>query len=351
VTRIEPTKIERTRTALRVPEKFEGECHKLLGETAKITGLQADTVLSAPPLALQRAVSNAVASFMKSNQPRSRRIEGLCPILFQHPADRSLLRAFESIPGAGAVVGKVIDVFVRSEELRLMSGAIKVTPSSCAPLWDCYREACTSLDIGEPPPLYIEQGGLNAYTTGTDHPYVVISSAAVSLLNRPETVFILGHELGHVLAGHVRYQTAARFLAQASLSAVPLLGTIAELAANVAIKPALFAWYRRAEYTGDRAGLLACQNREAAVRVMMKLAGYPPSLYQGMQSRQFLSQASDYESTLRGELIDRLMDVNQVVGETHPRLVLRATELLSWYQEGYYSEITAASPELLQTMA
>ena len=64
---------------------------------------------------------------------------------------------------------------------------------------------------------------------------------------------------------------------------------------STGIQVALLNWQRKAEFTADRAGLLACQNVEAATTVMMKLAGAPPRFYGSLKAEDFKRQAKEFE--------------------------------------------------------
>ena len=349
---VESRRTSEMRRALRIPSGYDRECDSIV-EMAKCTaGLSAAGLMSEPPQPIMAKISAVVTNYLSDGRTRRACLPGLRSEVFEHPGDRAFLRILQKLPGLGRLTGEVVDILAKAEQVRLASTAIRVTSTSLPPLYDCYLEACSVLVVTDPPPLYIEAGPINAYTTGADEPIVVISSMAVSLLNRPETVFVLGHELGHVLAGHVRYHTLAQFLARSAGNGLgSLLGMPMQLLQGVSVRPALLAWSRRSEFTGDRAGLLACQNREAALRVMMKLAGYPPASYQGMVSRSIVQQAAKYEAMLEDSTLQRFMNEADVIYESHPRVVARALDLLKWCDEGYYNEILRATPDTLAKMS
>ena len=98
----------------------------------------------------------------------------------------------------------------------------------------------------------------------------MINTAAVEQLDDDELRALLGHELGHVRSGHAVYKTIMMILTRwaASLSWLPV-GAIA-LRAIIA---AMLEWWRKAELSADRAGLLAGQDPAASLRLLMKLAG------------------------------------------------------------------------------
>src|SRR3712207_3105247 len=131
------------------------------------------------------------------------------------------------------------------------------------------------------------------YTTlfrSMDRPFIVITTAAVEKLDDEELRALLGHEIGHVRSGHAVYKTMMTILTRwaASLSWLPV-GAIA-LRAIIA---AMFEWWRKAELSADRAGLLAGQDPAASLRLLMKLAG-GGDLSQ-IDAAAFLEQAAEYE--------------------------------------------------------
>jgi Zn-dependent protease with chaperone function len=76
-----------------------------------------------------------------------------------------------------------------------------------------------------------------------------------------ELLFILGHELAHIKCGHCKYLV----LTNATVDTIVNQG-IAALA-DVAFK----FWSRKAEFTCDRGGVLACRNPQAAMKALAKL--------------------------------------------------------------------------------
>jgi hypothetical protein len=143
---------------------------------------------------------------------------------------------------------------------------------------------------------------------------------------------MLGHELGHVRSGHAVYKTILMILTRwaASLSWLPV-GVIA-LRAIIA---AMLEWWRKAELSADRAGLLAGQDPAASLRLLMKLAG-GGDLSQ-IDTAAFLEQASEYESG--GDLRDSIHKIGLTAWSTHPVPVARASELRKWIDGGDYGRI------------
>jgi Zn-dependent protease with chaperone function len=194
-----------------------------------------------------------------------------------------------------------------------------------------YVEAATALDVPELPELFVAASPiLNASTIGMDAPKIVLNSALVDLLDEDELRFVLGHELGHALSGHALYQTLLTYLVIAgqSLASLPFSGV-----GLFVVRTALGEWARKAELSGDRAGLLATQDVSVAVRVQMKLAsgGHLDQLDQ----TEFLAQAREYENA--DDLGDSLMKIFLLDSMTHPMGVVRAAEIRRWVDSGEYA--------------
>ena len=97
----------------------------------------------------------------------------------------------------------------------------------------------------------------------------------------------------------------------------------------------LFEWWRKAELSADRAGLLAGQDPAAALRAHMKLAG--GNDLREIDTAAFLEQAAEYDRG--GDLRDSLIKLRMLFGLTHPLPVARAADLRRWIDDGHYARI------------
>jgi hypothetical protein len=109
--------------------------------------------------------------------------------------------------------------------------------------------------------------------------------------------------------------------------------------AGVAILPfqlALMEWYRKAELSSDRAGLLATQSPQTSMSTFLKMAGgrkYDDEI----SIEEFQKQARDYET--QGNVADRVWQVINTAFRTHPFGTVRAAELQRWIDSGEYDKI------------
>jgi Zn-dependent protease with chaperone function len=171
---------------------------------------------------------------------------------------------------------------------------------------------------------------VNAGAYGMDKPFIVLNSGSVGLLDEEELTYLLGHELGHILSGHVLYRTMLVLLLQLASLGFPVIGLAAR-----AVLMGLLEWSRKAELSSDRAGLLASQNPEAAMGSMLKLAGGGSK--EDTDLGEFLKQADEYRQS--GDLADAVFKVLNLLGTTHPFHVLRVAEMRDWIEAGEYDRI------------
>lgn len=257
---------------------------------------------------------------------------------YEHPTDRSYLDNLNT----NKTIEKIAKLYSEYRFERLVTvqytgSNVLVTEKNIPYLYNALKTVCEVLDVKEIPQLYVAPGSLNACTIGSSKPIIVISGVCLSLLSYDELLFILGHEVGHIKSQHVLYHSLGNFIPYIANIIGNLTLGIGEIAVK-AVTLLLYQWYRMSEFTADRAGLLVCQNIDAAVSVMAKLAGYPPSHYDDLDIESFLKQASEFED-LDSNFFDKLMKFFSGLYKSHPWTVMRAKELKSWYDTGSYSKV------------
>jgi Zn-dependent protease with chaperone function len=259
----------------------------------------------------------------------------IAPIAWEHPTDRAALQTLRALPGFDEVVRKVMGFLgERGVKHLFTANAVRVGPRQRPRLNALYDKVLATLDAPERYDLYLTQTPfVNAAAVGFEHPFIVLNSGALSLLRDPEEQRgILGHELGHILSGHAIYTTLVLILLNIGLRNLPFLTGLVLLP----IELALLEWYRKAELSSDRAGLLASQNPEACMCLFLKLAGGEPQ--DDEQSLdEFLVQAAEYETG--GDTLDTMFKVMNTTFRTHPFNTVRAAELQRWIQSGAYDRI------------
>lgn len=285
------------------------------------------------------ALEELVLDFVKPAMSKMVSLDGLSAVSYQNPTDRSILNTLSNMHGIKTLIGKIADFYKRPRELHLLANQQFVTAHSHPRLYKLYWTAVRILGLKEVPPLFIDSSlpGINAYTTGTDKAYVAISPQCAFLLDERELLFIFGHELGHVQCDHVRYYALADAMLD-GVNVVPVIGPIMTSLSMPVIKPLLSAWLRCAEISSDRAGLLCCQSKEAALRTLMKMGGHPWNAYHAIRTRTIIDQAFKFIEETRNSGMDRMFDLFNRLYASHPYLIYRASELILWMQNGEYDE-------------
>lgn len=253
---------------------------------------------------------------------------------WEHPADRAALNTLRSIPGFDVVVRKIASFFGEKGIRQLfLANAVKVGPDQRPRLWAVYQEVRETMDWPEVPELYVTQTPLvNAAAVGFDRPFIVMNSGLLELLEPEEQREILGHELGHIMSGHTTYTTIAIILMTIGFQNLPFLAGIAILPFQLA----LMEWYRKAELSSDRAGLLATQDPRTSMSTFLKMAG-GKQLDDTISVEAFQTQARAYET--EGDVADKVWQVINTAFRTHPFGTVRAAELQRWIDGGEYQRI------------
>lgn len=262
---------------------------------------------------------------------------GLQSTTYEHPFDKAALEALRKLPMMDKVTNFVLNwTTIKWNIVQLCGTNFHVTKKSCPELYKLVQHAADTINLDRLPEIYTQWTyGINAYTTGyKDDTILVLYTGAVDLMPDNELTYIIGHELGHVKSGHVLYHVMAGFMADiaANLPVVrPFLGPI---------QLALGYWNRMSEFTSDRAGLLACQDLDAALSAIMKMAGLPKRYFNTADPHVFAEQANEF-LTKYGDTANTIIKNISILDDTHPWTVMRAAELIKWVESGAYDKLLA----------
>jgi Zn-dependent protease with chaperone function len=275
---------------------------------------------------------------MSTAQPNARRrFPGLDPVVLQHPFDRTALSALQRVPGLDIVVRKFIELFPeRVAYIMNIAQTVRVSPLQCPQLYAQLLEACAILDVKEPE-LYVAQHPVpNAYTSGHDHPYIVVTTGLLDLMNEDEVLAVIAHELGHIKSGHVLYKTMARCISLLLTIVGDMTLGIGRLVGR-ALEATLLEWDRMSEFTADRSALMVVQEPQIMLSLMMKLAGGTLFQRDQMNANEFLKQANLYES-VDANVLDRMYKLLLIAPTTHPLIIVRSREIMNWSESREYKE-------------
>ncbi|MEG5139370.1 MULTISPECIES: M48 family metallopeptidase [unclassified Microcoleus] len=265
---------------------------------------------------------------------------GLKADQFRHPLDLEATNTLKQLPGLDLMVrqllGQLGEQFFRLENL---ASSVQVGENQLPHLHQLLVDACKTLDL-EVPQLYVRQHPMpNAYTFAMrgKQPFVVMHTSLIDLLTDEEVKAVIGHELGHLKCEHGVYLTLANLIVLAAGQISPV-GTI--LAQG--LQAQMLEWLRCAEFTCDRAALLATQDPRVVASVLMKLAGGSPTLAPKLNLDAFLAQARAYDDLSSTELGEMLKQA-QTAQLSHPVPVLRAREIDRWASSKDYESLLAQS--------
>ena len=255
---------------------------------------------------------------------------------FRHPWDleatQSLKRLIGLDLGIRTFLGSLANEFFY---LNNIASSILVSAKQLPEIHQLLLEASRVLEV-ELPQLYIQQNPVpNAYTLAMrgSRPFIVIHTSLIDLLTLEELQAVIAHELGHLKCEHGVYLTAANLLVLAS-------GLFSDVGAILAqsLKTKMLEWLRCAEFSCDRAALLAVQDPKIVASVLMKLSGGSPKLAPLLNLDAFIEQARSYEMSGESE-IGQVLKQAQTSQLTHPVPVLRAKEIDRWSSSAEYDHL------------
>ena len=261
---------------------------------------------------------------------------GLKADQFRHPLDREATNTLKQLPGMDLAVrsllGSVAEQFFA---LNNLASSVRISVKQLPHLHQLLLDACRVLDL-EPPEMYIQQNPVpNAYTFAmrSKQPFIVLHTSLIDMLTPEEIQAVIAHELGHLKCEHGVYLTLANILVLAA-GLLPSWGTVVAQS----LQGQMLEWVRCAEFSCDRAALLAVQDPKIVMSVLMKLAGGSPTLAPQLNLDAFIDQARDYNSISDNELGAMLKSM-QTEQLTHPVPVLRAKEIDRWATTQAYQDL------------
>ncbi|SES85377.1 Zn-dependent protease with chaperone function [Natronincola peptidivorans] len=258
---------------------------------------------------------------------------------YEHSFDRKALENLKKTKGFDTFVKAFYKYWMEKVYKMQFTGSnIRVTEESFPEVNKALHNACEILEMNYIPKLYIQYDySVNAFVAGIEDPIIVLNTGCLDLLTEEELMFLIGHELGHIKSNHVLYHQMGYF--------IPYLGSMVGYATLgigkliiTGIELALLNWQRMSEFTADRAGLLTCQNIDAATTASMKIAGLPLKYYNQINIEAFKRQAKEFEAYDYDKL-DKLVKLISTLNRTHPWTIMRAAEFYQWQDNGSYDKI------------
>jgi Zn-dependent protease with chaperone function len=261
---------------------------------------------------------------------------GLKADQFRHPLDLQATLTLKKLPGLDLIIRSLLgEVGENFFYLNNIASSILVSEKQLPHLHNLLLEACKILDL-EPPQLYLKQNPIpNAYTFAMrgKKPFMVIHTSLIEMLNPEEIQAVIAHELGHLKCEHGVYLTLANLIVLGA-GLLPVWGTLI----TQSLQEQMLQWLRCAELSCDRAALLASQNPQVVMSVLMKLTGGSPSIAPQLNLEAFIEQARDYDQISKTPL-GEMLKISQTQQLTHPLPVLRAREIDRWASSPEYEKL------------
>jgi Zn-dependent protease with chaperone function len=244
---------------------------------------------------------------------------------FIHPADRAALENLKIIPLLPALTKAYIKMFSEQYFHGLnMAQKIRLGPDQFPKIYRHLPPICEKLGIAEPE-LYLEMNPQpNAYTMGDSRIFITVTSSLLEYMDEGELQAVLAHECGHIACRHMLYHSMAQMIAQYGMD---ILGPL-ELPAKPVIW-ALFYWFRRSEFSADRAAAFALGSEKEMTEALIRLAGGPKQITEKINLEAYMAQADAYDR-LCDSAWDKILQTVAVAEMSHPLNSVRVRELNRW---------------------
>jgi Zn-dependent protease with chaperone function len=155
---------------------------------------------------------------------RAKRLPGISPAAWEHPADKASLALLRQASGLGELV-KMLVGGTNERGIRLLhvANSVKVTPTPFARVKHMVDRVVDVLDSPSAPEVFVTNSPFfNAGAYGVKEPFIVLDSAILRMLDDDELYCVVAHEVGHILSGHALYKTVLWLLVGLSTAALPI---------------------------------------------------------------------------------------------------------------------------------
>lgn len=270
-----------------------------------------------------------------SSTKMMRLLKTLAPQDIYDPEDLNGLKRLDAIPGMKKFLAETIsNLREKFTSIEMYGDGINITKEGYPELHDLLVAVAKTLGNCNVPDFSMTWGyDISMGTEGAKSPRITALSGAIDLLDEDGLRFLIGHEIGHIMAGHKPYHNVLITFYTPLMKMVPN----AEIWLSL-LRPLLLQWFRTSDYTADRAGLLACQDMNVALKTMVKMSGIPKKYYDTINTESFLRQAVEFDRNNQG-IAEGLIQNLSINTACVPWMVVRAARLYQWYKSGAYTEI------------
>jgi len=264
---------------------------------------------------------------------------------FQHPADSQAIAALHKVPGLPKVVKFISEHSIeRIILIEKVSSNLRVNAQQYPSLYKQYLKMAEVLDVKKLPNLYIETTNtINAYAMGMENYTIVLCSGLIDIMNEDEMLAILGHELGHVKCEHQLYKTLAYLISNFGNELIKQVMPVVGNFLSIGLQLAILDWNRKAEFSCDRAALLATQEVDVVASALGKLAGFSKRYSEEFNVDEIEVQAESYHELGDDSMITKVLKLYSMIQNTHPYPVVRVKEIRHWVNSPEYTNIMSGN--------
>ena len=249
--------------------------------------------------------------------------------VFLHESDKAALDALKSIPGFTPILKGFMKSFNdKAMHIQNMSTNIRIDERQLPKYHDMLKPICEKLGIAEPD-LYLTLNVVpNAYTSGDDKPYIVMTSGLLETMPEELIPTVLAHECGHIACQHVLYRTMGQMILNGSL--LMLLSSGLAGLISIPLRTAFAYWMRCSEFSADRAAIMCDGTPDKLVEMCMRFAGFDKNIEGIMNKEAFIDQAKEYRELIKNDSTNQAMEFMMFRNNSHPINAIRALEAMEW---------------------
>lgn len=222
--------------------------------------------------------------------------------------------------GAVLLLVAVSVVGLKIRQGQLLGQSVRVNRYQLPKVFEAARVAASRVSTPLPDVFVTQNPVINAYALGFfGRTSIVLHSATVEAMDADELCYVIGHELTHIKCGHVYWLVFTNLKDAFQLPIISgLLGFL------------LRGWSRKAEYTSDRGGLVACRNLRASISALAKL-----TVGQTLAKQLNLDELSGQKEEADADTIARISEAFS----DHPYVANRVFALHGFSETEYYKSL------------
>lgn len=258
-------------------------------------------------------------------------LTGLQSTEFIHEMDKTGMNTVNAIPGFDSISKFILENSVETYFNILLKGsAIQLTEKNSPYVINTFKKVAQILDYKEELPAIYLKRGYNFTNTiqGYKKPIIILSTDCVERLDESQLMFIAGRCLGGIIAEHNKFEFFAWLISAVGNNVLPVVSSLATLPIG--------QWQRKSQLTRDRTGLLACQDFESAIQVLMLMSGVPYGSEKEIDYYEYLNQAIAFQ---KAKGLEKFGRATMTLGNDDSWIIDRASELFRWYNLGDFDTV------------